>query len=108
MNRMIRNVLLVLTGLLLGCGAGVSALHAADVHGYGTNHSAPRWEQFCELVGAQASDERALNAWLAGLGKQGWEVVGVTPITTGSSMGGWGSTKAGSAFACFRRPVSSS
>jgi hypothetical protein len=96
------NVLLVLAGLLVGC-TGASVIRSASAHEYPPNASAPRWEQFCHVVGAR--DDKALNVWLSSVGREGWELVGMSPVTTGSSFAGHGTTGLGGGIACFERPA---
>lgn len=99
------NVVVLLAGLLLGC-TGASVIRTASAQGYPANPAAPRWEQYCHVVGVK-DDDRALNTWLARVGNDGWELVGASPITTGSTFSGIGSTGMSGAFACFKRSAAS-
>ena len=86
-------IVLVLTGLLIGCGIGVVGVAVALVaaQSFAPSPVAPRWQQFCEASGINI--ER-VNRLLAERGEQGWELV---------QMAGVGGT-AGAAL-CFKRPA---
>jgi hypothetical protein len=92
-----RNIALVLGGLVIGCGAGAAATNGAFAVDPLTMPSAPatgvRWQQFCEVL---KSDPKDVNATLAARGAEGWEMVAV-PYT-------WTAYGAAGAI-CFKRPA---
>jgi hypothetical protein len=93
----LRNVALVLGGLVMGCGAGAVATKGAFAVDPLSVPSQPstggRWQQFCEELRSSPQD---VNLLLAARGAEGWEMVAI-PYT-------W--TPQGAAGAvCFKRPA---
>jgi hypothetical protein len=92
-----RNVALVLGGLLMGCGAGAVATRGAFAVDPLSMPSAPtavvRWEQFCEEL---RPNPKELNYVLAARGAEGWEVVAIPYTWTGQGAAG---------AVCFKRPA---
>jgi hypothetical protein len=84
------NLMLVLTGLLIGCGAGAYAVRSATAQSFPPNPTAPRWEQTCET----SLPSEGIGAFVSKAGTEGWELVAVSAQRDTNAM-----------VACFKRPA---
>ena len=66
-------LIIAASSVLVGCGGGGVGVASARPTTFPPSSTAPRWEQFCEVL--DGVDEASINATLAARGAEGFELV---------------------------------